>query len=51
MPCRSYCLEKSKKENKNSCGKHLNPWYDFDKSSYGWIFDCKEPSSGLNQTL
>ena len=41
MPCANYCSARSGSQ-QSSCGKHLNPWYDFDDSAFGFTFNCQE---------
>lgn len=39
VPCNNYCTTSYLQ--KSSCGKHLNPYYDFDQSTEGYIYNCK----------
>jgi len=35
MPCKNYC---------NSCGKHINSYFDIDASTSKYIFECNRDS-------
>ena len=39
MPCKGHCSQPVGQ--KASCGKHLNPWYDFDKSTAKGLYNCR----------
>lgn len=41
VPCDGYC---KKSGSKNSCGSHINKWYKFDDSDYGYTYDCHSDS-------
>ena len=37
IPCKNYCLQKGH----DSCGRHINDWYDFDSSTSKYLYNCK----------
>jgi hypothetical protein len=37
LPCKGYCESSGSRP---SCGKHINPWYDFDASTAKSTYHC-----------
>ena len=43
VPCDNHCKY-------GSCGDHIFPWYDFDSSSTGRVYNCKDSESSCSCT-